>query len=47
MVSPPDSLLRAAISSARSPRAIREAAHPATGKVLEKTTLGRLFMNAA
>jgi hypothetical protein len=37
----------AAISVAVSPRAIREVGQSAAGSVLEKTTLGRSFMNAA
>jgi hypothetical protein len=47
MMSPPGSALRAAISVARSPRAMRVPGHPAAGSVAEKTTLGGLFMNAA
>jgi len=46
-MSPPDSLLRAPISSVRSPRATRELAHSAVGNVLEKTTFGRSFMKDA
>jgi hypothetical protein len=43
----PGELFRAAISVARSPRAIRESGQPAEESVLENTTLGRLFMKSA
>ena len=39
--------MRAAMSSARSPRAMRVPAQSAVGNVVKKATLGSLFMHAA